>query len=311
MFNLGEPRVEVLRLKLELDDPCPCGSMKLISVCGCMQQDGRLLPPEAVISTAVKHRYNHPRCFASALGNCSRKLSHEHYISHGIIRQVEKTYRPGEQLIISGFSWQTSNEVQRIAPNSLTSQVLCKWHNNVLSPLDTIGGNFFQAFQQIHYELQHHSTPRRYYLFNGHDIERWMLKTLCGIIASGNANNVSKNTKPPIEYLTCLFQGKKLPFTWGLYLLTYEGKQAASGGIKLEVIADEIVHGLLMEFLAFRFFLAVHIIPEKTGLFAKSFNRPDFLYFQCDKSKREAAILIRWDIERDGGLVNIAANFDS
>jgi hypothetical protein len=123
---------------------------------------------------------------------------------------------------------------------------------------------------------------------------------------------VSKNVKPPLEYLTCLFQGKILPVTWGLYLLTHEGKQPASGGIKLEAIADEkIVHGLIVEVLAFRFLLAVHVIPEKTGLFTKAVNRPDCLHFQCDKSKREAAILIGWDIERDGGIVKIGVDFDS
>jgi hypothetical protein len=268
-----------------------------------------------MISTigGVEHEYKHPRCFASALGNCSTKISREHYISHSLIREIEKTYTPSEQLKVGGFPWQTPNELREVSPSTLASKVLCERHNNSLSQLDSVGGGFFHAFHQIHNELRTHPAPRRYYLFNGHDVERWMLKTLCGVIASGSTNNIPKDVRPPMEYLKCLFRGEKLPSTWGLYLLAELGKRKeASGGVSLATISDgRIVHGLIVQILAFSFVLAVHAIPEKTGLLAGAVNRPETLHFRSDKSQKESTILLGWEIAGDGGTIEIAAGFDS
>jgi hypothetical protein len=296
-----------------LDDACPCGSSNLVGDCACLRADGRLLPPEVKTSVSVggKHEYKHPKCFASDMADCSTKISREHFISHSLIREIEKTYVPGERMQVGGFPWQTPGQLQEVSPSSLASKVLCERHNSALSPLDSVGGSFFRAFHQIHYEFHSNPTPRLYYLFNGHDVERWLLKTLCGVIASGSTNNVPRRNRPPKDYLACLFQGERLPSSWGLYLLTQGGKQEATGGVKFATICDgRTVHGLLVDILAFRFILAIHAIPEKSGLLADSVNRPDCLHFRCGKSKKEGAILLGWDVQRDGGTVEIAAGLD-
>ena len=89
----------------ELDDMCPCGSSKLVRECECLRPDGRLIPPDIKVSPVIGmvRGHNHPKCFASAMGNCSTRISREHFISHGLIREIEKTYVPGEQMKVGGF----------------------------------------------------------------------------------------------------------------------------------------------------------------------------------------------------------------
>lgn len=297
----------------ELDDACPCGSSKLVRECECLRPDGRLLPPEVKVSAVIGavRKHKHPKCFASAMANCSTKISREHFISRRLIREIEKTYLPGQRMQVGGFPWQSPDQLQEVSPSALASKVLCERHNNSLSPLDSVGGSFFRAFHQIHNDFHSNPTPRQYYLFNGHDVERWLLKTLFGVIASGSTNNVPRDTRPPKDYLDCLFQGERLPSSWGLYLLTQAGKREASGGVRFATICDgRVVHGLLVDILAFRFVLAIHAIPEKAGLLVDSVNRPDCLHFRCGKSKKEAVILLGWDVQRDGGTVEIAAGLD-
>ncbi|MBN2474594.1 MAG: hypothetical protein JXB62_08295 [Pirellulales bacterium] len=245
------------------------------------------------------------------MADCSTRISREHFISHSLIREIEKTSLPGERIRIEGFPWQTGGRLHEVSPTVLASKVLCERHNNLLSPLDSIGGSLFRAFHQIHTDFHSNPRPRQYYLFNGHDIERWLLKTLLGVIASGNTTNIPRQSRPPKHYFDCLFHAERLPASWGLYLLTREGRCQASGGVKVATIANgQIVDGLLVEILALRFILAIHAVPEKSGLLADSVNRPDCLHFCSAESKKQAAILLGWDIQRDGGTVEITAGLD-
>lgn len=276
--------------------------------CGCLRLDGRLLPLAAIVpsGSTTDPFYAHPRCFAAAMGNCSKTISREHYISHGIYRQIEKTYTPGDRLKVGGLPWQPPSGLQEVSSERLTSKVLCKKHNEALSVLDSVGVSFFRAFHQIHDELPGNPNPRRHYLFNGHDIERWMLKTICGVIASGSTTNIPKTARPPREYLESLFEGEKFPATWGLYLLTDPGERKASGGLSLATLSDgRIVKGLMINIFAFTIILALHAVSERSGLLAHSVNRPDSLHFRHEESQKESTILLGWEMAGDGGTVEI------
>src|SRR5262249_178767 len=54
----------------------------------------------------------------------------------------------------------------------------------------------------------------------GHDIERWLLKTLCALVFSGNACSAigpAANWRPNPLWLSVLFLDQQLPVNWGLY----------------------------------------------------------------------------------------------
>lgn len=300
--------IKLEMLYLKLGDLCPCDNIKTIKECSCLQPNNVMYPEDITITfgNVAPKKLENPKCFAKELNSCSNNISREHYISHSILQEIKKTYTQGEQLRVGGLPWQSQGALKEISPNSLASKMLCEHHNNSLSPLDTVGLRFFQAFQQIHNELHTSINPRKYYLFNGHNIERWMFKILCGIIAAGITTNIPKEARPPLAYLKALFYGEHFPETWGLYIITDMGKQQASGGIKVSAISNgNIVSGLIVEILAFRFILATHSVPKKEGILNNSVNRPSCLHLKSINSKKDAYIFFSWKIKGDESTINI------
>lgn len=156
-----------------MDKLCPCGSGRQAQDC-CLLPNGmwykapsKILPPPPI--TGISNS----KCYMSLLCNCSKERSGEHYVSQSVLYEI------GSPLKVSGLSWQ-QEKVQEFSVKSLKSRVLCKRHNNALSHLDTEAGRFFKTIR----EIASFSTPESFFLFNGKDIERWMLKTLYGLLAS-------------------------------------------------------------------------------------------------------------------------------
>ncbi len=80
----------------------------------------------------------YPPCYARALGDCSGKLSREHYISASILELL------GDSHTITNASWLASGQQSDQLPTSaLGSKILCQRHNASLSPLDEHAKVFF------------------------------------------------------------------------------------------------------------------------------------------------------------------------
>ncbi|BBZ96175.1 hypothetical protein BRDID11004_29180 [Bradyrhizobium diazoefficiens] len=127
-----------------------------------------MLPPEA----------SHDRCYMRELHNCEGSISGEHLISETVIEVL----RGEGDFTVSGLAWQEAGEEKRLAPGNLTANCLCRRHNSALSPLDSAAGLFFSGLREC-MEEKIAPTP---YLFSGHDIERWLLKTLKAMAVSRN-----------------------------------------------------------------------------------------------------------------------------
>ncbi len=154
-------------------DLCPCGSGRVLKEC-CLTKRNETTPP------GTKTGYSNSRCYARALSDCDRKLSREHYISESILSLRDKS------IGITGFPWLDSGEQRSISKASLTAKVLCSRHNSVLSGLDSTALLLFTYLMGLNIE-----ENQEVLLINGEEIERWMLKALCGVVASGN---------PPLSY---------------------------------------------------------------------------------------------------------------
>ncbi|MBU1297791.1 MAG: hypothetical protein KKG06_11325, partial [Bacteroidetes bacterium] len=63
--------------------------------------------------------------------------------------------------------------------------------------------------------------------FNGDFIEKWMLKTICGLIASNQiaVNSQRQNVVLKEKYVDLLFNNEEWPISWGLYFKLPENKQ--------------------------------------------------------------------------------------
>lgn len=151
-------------------DRCLCGSRRLMrDCCLCERRDTKPPGPQT--------GYSHPSCFGRVLQDCSPAISHEHYISHGILALFH-----GKGITISGMPWIPDDQRKRVSRASLTGKMLCERHNHALSPLDATAAEFFRLFT-----TEWTGEEVDVFLTRGYDLERWLLKMLCGLVASGNA----------------------------------------------------------------------------------------------------------------------------
>jgi len=152
------------------------------------------------------------KCYAVYLGNCSGKLSREHYISKSALELAGKT------VSVSGFPWQTPDQSMEIGIESLTSKILCEHHNSELSPLDVVGSDFLRLLKaSIEGVASDGEFKNETVHIDGLKLEAWLLKVLCGTIA------LSGRSKVPEEWVNILFQNRPFPKDSGLYFFGAPG----------------------------------------------------------------------------------------
>jgi hypothetical protein len=152
--------------------------------------------------------YSHPKCYARNLHDCSIKISKEHYISDNLLKFL---LTPGKT-IIEGAHWLSPGVEKNVSPQSMGSKVLCDRHNSALSGLDALAQKFFTFI------LSDEPNPN-ILLLNGNELERWFMKVMYGLIASGSAMKGSKDLTPPAYCLDILFYNKYLSEGSGLYFV--------------------------------------------------------------------------------------------
>ena len=163
--------------------------------------------------------FAHPKCFARDLGDCSRKISKEHFISRGLMAMIGAA----SASTLRGPAW-LGTEERRIPTKSLASGVLCDAHNSQLSPLDAAMIAFVGHLTGTHRQdgvLE----------VDGFSIERWFLKAEQGFLASGYAHKQLKGRSASTPVLDILFRGRQLAERCGLYFLSgsHEDEKNALG----------------------------------------------------------------------------------
>ncbi len=139
------------------------------------------------------------KCYARHLGSCSGR-SREHVISRAILESLAP-------FGVQGFPWLELGETGKASPNSLTAAVLCEHHNGLLSGYDAEAAKLFAHLKLIDSK----ATPEELNTvppisIDGVRFEKWLLKVLCGIQASGNFMVDGKffGKLPPSEYMVDL-----------------------------------------------------------------------------------------------------------
>jgi hypothetical protein len=247
-------------------DPCPCGSGKVIEDC-CLRLDGALCPWPAVTSpkgppTGIEN----PGCYAACLEDCSEKLSREHFISECVLKALSD--RGMIELI--GLPWIPDGSSKWVSTNGFAGKVLCERHNGALSGLDSVAMRLFDSLARIDDEFRDPALrgEDRVFLFNGHDIERWMLKTLCGLAFSGNASSWDgpvRGWSPPPFWIRILFGYERMPGVWGLYFDAQIGRSdVVEKEARFAPIWNAVAgfYGSTMSLNTKRFVLAMTTAPE-------------------------------------------------
>ena len=152
-------------VEIGISDPCPCDSGRRVYEC-CGDGAGLYKRPATVPDTRQPVAYAHPQCYASETLRCSKQGSGEHYLTRKVMEYVTEN----GQGKLKGFEFGT------IPARGAIGRVLCRAHNSALSSLDD---EIVRLVKTIH-------APRPgLALFNGQDIERWMVKAVLGMVAAG------------------------------------------------------------------------------------------------------------------------------
>ncbi len=164
-------------------------------------------------------------CYAAPLGGCRGKLSREHYISRVALEAH------GDEQVITDASWLSAGEVRTVTVSQMVTKVLCEHHNSSLSPLDLRGSRCLSALRRISVPVDDRAMAAAKRgrdmelaaVLNGSIVERWFLKTMCGLLAGGQARwrtTTGERWRPNRTLLEVLFSGKRFESGAGLYLAT-------------------------------------------------------------------------------------------
>lgn len=174
------------KIILKIDAPCPCGSGDAIANCH-LDVDGRLRKHlTSLRPPGAQTGFSHPHCYLRDTYDCSEQISREHYMSRSVLEKL------GTGLIrVSGMPWVPTGQTLDTSVESLTAKILCKRHNEALSPLDAEAAIFFSALQQALIDLGRKTLSRKpiFHLVGGEALELWMLKVACGLYFAVGAND--------------------------------------------------------------------------------------------------------------------------
>lgn len=249
----------------------------------CLLRNGMVRKRPAQI-VAPRGEGAHSRCYARALGGCSEKISKEHWLTADVMRTLE-------QHGVTSFTGFAFDPDRPVKPTNIKAKVLCSNHNSALSPLDKVAGSFFAFLLE--------PTPSGVRLFSGHDIQRWLLKIICGMSAARAASKDRDNSAvidPDSLWIRVLF-GRDVdlpdPRT-GLYLAMAEG-DAANTAAKIVVAPlfrlDECV-GLSLSVSWLRLHLALVPPSPSDPLFARATHQPRTIEHR--KKTRSAVLAMSW-----------------
>lgn len=151
-----------------------------------------------------------PACYAAALNDCGGDpVTQEHYISKSLLQRF------GKKFFVEGLPWIPEGRARELTGSTLTAGVLCRRHNNALSPLDRTIGKLYDVLLAA----QHRHENVNVQVFHGEDLERWSLKMLLGLMAMGVrvGDRIERITNPPESWLRILFGEAEMPERCGFY----------------------------------------------------------------------------------------------
>ncbi len=296
MQPLREQDGNKISFSISPESPCPCGSKRRLLDC-CWTDNGLHKAPSNVSPKNPKTNQSLQTCYASSLGDCSKKLSREHFVSESLLHHLNAN----NSLQVGGLSWLRDGE-KKIPPRALASKILCQRHNSALAPLDDIAVSLFEAFDEGDVSG---GEQKLLHLFSGHDLERWLLKVLCGTAFSGVLSLDRKaDLSLPREWLEILFGYKEFPNDQGLYVCNDKGHVfAGPHGIKLRAITNsERLTGLGLYICGYEFILSMSGFPNRRFDGRQFVYRP-FEFYSTNDTGFEKSVVLTWEGTADLGTL--------
>ncbi len=237
--------------------------------------------------------FAHPGCYARVLGDCSSKMSREHYVSAAVMDLL------GDEHRITNASWLPRGQQSAAIPSSaLGSKILCEHHNSALSPLDAHAKAFFSEIFWGLSDSPPSGTHRRVAL-GGDQLELWLLKACCGALASGNLveHRRAVPRQIPDVWVSLLFAARRWEPGAGLHIRqttlnpyrgyaigpVYVGDSCAGGGIEFAGIEMFVFPSSGAE---------KRILEESSGEMKPLIHRPGQI--RIESRSRTLEITLQW-----------------
>lgn len=155
---------------------CLCGSGKPAGAC-CYNGRSWFRRPAVLGLRALPSISAVDKCYMRELGSCQGPISGEHLFTHSIMLLLKGT----GDFSISGVPWLPAGETKILSTKKLVAKCLCQKHNSAISPLDDAALQFFSVLKS---GLDR--AAKADFIVSGHDIERWLLKTIKALASSNN-----------------------------------------------------------------------------------------------------------------------------
>lgn len=233
---------------------CPCGSGEKSYQC-CWRGDGRWEKTPVGIINVSGAPFKNDRCYLSPLGYCGTKITKEHFISRTILERVTTGTLRFEG---AGHFFGGKQNIE-IGIDDFCAKVLCDNHNCSLSALDTAAGLAFSTIEALATDCVNTAGLWRghrssFHISSGIDIERWMIKVYCGLVAAKKIRSLSGQVLDRAGLPPCLLNSlvgtDSLRSPLGLYMRTFVGQQLRPGGLSFGTIqltdSPDEVGGLIL-----------------------------------------------------------------
>ncbi len=272
---------------------CPCGSRRPFIQC-CRVPDGWATKKASTTPRPPNTGATLARCYAACLNDCGNAISREHFISKSILACLANS---GPQpLTARGFAWQKSGTGCVVSPNSLAARILCDRHNPILSDLDAAALRLFTVFQQ------NSIGP---HFFNGHDIERWLLKVMAGALYSGSLVMAAHVTATiTARWMRILFGLEDFGPGEGLYVSSKPASRQAIGGVEFSCFErDGNVVGAMTKLCGRELILSMEPLEENSLADRTVVYRPLEIHTQIGRF--DQSILFSWDGQSQLGSLHL------
>jgi hypothetical protein len=187
---------------------------------------------------------------------------------------------------VEGVPWVAPGQKKQISTPNLSAHILCERHNTALSPLDSVGGQFFRAVKN--FSSTDYEGTEKVLAFNGRDIERWMLKTMFGMLKPNLLQpRVGVTIEAAIDAMGVDLLYDRVPFEpgRGLFIRTEVGHSISTErSIAVQPVTNEIqkaVLGLRFNIVGFEFLLTTCKIKAEKSTF-----RPGYIVFARENQFR-------------------------
>jgi len=236
------------------------------------------MPPSSVVPKPPITKLANVKCLFSEFQDCDEQISGDHILSATVLKGLTK-----DRISIRGTDY---SRVVSIHSGSLKTKKYCRRHNSAFSPLDQEAGRLLRAYQAIDKSLvTAEDNPQKVHLFNGNDIERWLLKTLLSSFY-GRISNIDRHTHHLNKDLIRLFYTVDWPVPFGMYI-RFKGHDDGPLEMPFElnseislVTSGRQVVGLNFVMMGIHFLLIIGGDPIAARDYVKNFEyRPSFLNF--------------------------------